>query len=176
MVKGIYLAYKYTVATSEIISLPRLFVIFLYGLPTFRLWLSYVACYLPEGFRQITHSLFLCAMCYCKTDHNHEGEKICTSKKWFLPDLLLSSPALQIEILRTYNRVKRKSWYSKNVSICVKYFQSYKSIDSMKERRHTGTSTDEPLQMNLYRWTDKLFLLPTSPHQGRGGTAESFNR
>ena len=92
------------------------------------------------------------------------------------PTCCYRPPALQIEIFRAYNRVKRNHDTAKMSQYCVKYFQSYKSIDSMKERRHTGTSTDEPLQMNLYRWTDKLFLLPPSPHQGRGGTAESFNR
>ena len=108
MVEGIYLAYKYTVATSELISLPRLFVIFVWAID-FYIVVTLSGLLLPERFRQITYSIFLCAMRYFKTDHNHEGEKICTSKVIVARLVVIVPPALQIEIFRAYNRVKRKS-------------------------------------------------------------------
>ena len=65
------------------------------------------------------------------------------------PELLLSStPPFKLKYSARTIGLRGNDDTAKCLNLC---FQSYKSIDSMKERRHTGTSTDEPLQMDLYR-------------------------
>ena len=142
-----------------------------------------MACYLPEGFRQITHSLFLCAMCYFKTDHNHLGEKIRTSsiygqkcvKSDLSADLLLSfPPPFELKYYARTIGLRGNHDTAKNVSVCVKYFQSYKF-----NRFYEKKTTYWDLYLSLYQGqkTDDYCPSPPSPHQeGRGGTAESFNR